>query len=252
MRYFAEFSYLGTAYSGWQSQPEGQGLGIQTVFENALGLLLHEKISLTGAGRTDAGVHARQMFAHFDTSAPIAQPEELCRRLNSFLPADIAVKNIFEVRENAHARFDAVRRQYKYFIHAEKDPFHRETSYYLLHQVDTVAMNLACRILKQYEDFQCFSKVNTDVKTFVCHIEDARWECPEDGRLVFTITADRFLRNMVRAIVGTMLDVGRGKLVPEDLRRIIESRDRCASGMSVDARGLFLWEVVYSWESILR
>lgn len=252
MRYFTEFSYKGTAYSGWQSQPEGQGLGIQTAFENALTLLLREEVKLTGAGRTDAGVHAAQMFAHFDTATPVEYPEALCRRLNAFLPADIAVRRIFRVKDDAHARFDASRRQYKYFIDTFKDPFRRETAcYYPYGMPDVPAMNRGCEILLQYEDFQCFSKVNTDVKTFVCHLDQAQWDVPCEGRLVFSIAADRFLRNMVRAIVGTMLEIGRGKRSPESLHGVIESRDRNASGMSAPASGLFLWRVEYPWEKIL-
>ena len=251
MRYFVEFSYLGTAYSGWQSQPEGQGTGIQTVFEKALSTLLRAPVALTGAGRTDAGVHAARMFAHFDVEAPLPDAENLVRKLNSFLPADIAVRRIFPVKDRGHARFDAVRRTYKYFIHTQKDPFHLDTSLYLWQELDVERMNRACDILLEYEDFQCFSKVNTDVKTFICRLDAARWERLPQGRLVFTISADRFLRNMVRAIVGTMIDVGRWKIRPEDLRGIIGSRDRGASGMSVDARGLSLWQVEYPWEDIL-
>lgn len=254
MRYFTEFSYLGTAYSGWQSQPEGQGLGIQTVFENALGLLLGQKeVKLTAAGRTDAGVHAAQMFAHFDTERPIDSPEDLCRRLNAFLPAEIAIRRIFPVSDQAHARFDALCRQYKYFIDLQKTPFHPQTAYYYPYgQLDTEKMNRACAILQQYDDFQCFSKVKTDVRTFLCRINQACWEyIADEHRLVFSITADRFLRNMVRAIVGTMLEIGRGKMPVEDLHRVIESRNRSASGMSAPAQGLFLWKVEYPWDQLL-
>ena len=253
MRYFLEFSYLGTAFSGWKSLPENQGLGIQTVFEDALGKLLREPAKLTAAGRTDTGVHAEQMFAHFDCTRPIACPQDFCRHLNGILPPDIAIRRVFQVREQAHARFDASRRQYKYFLHTRKDPFRRQTSYYYPYStpLDLPAMNRACGILREYEDFQCFSKVETDVKTFLCRVEEAHWDSPEPHRLVFTITADRFLRNMVRAIVGTMLEIGRGKRSPESLRGIIESHDRRQAGMSAPAQGLFLWQVEYPWENIL-
>lgn len=254
MRYFIEFSYLGSAYSGWQSQPEGQGLGVQTVFERALGLLTgHGDTRLTAAGRTDAGVHAAQMFAHFDTPSPIDRPEDLCRRLNAFLPADIAVRRLFPVKDQAHARFDARRRQYKYFIDTRKTPFRPQTAYYYPYgALDVEAMNRACDILLQYEDFQCFSKVHTDVRTFICRVEQAFWEYePREGRLTFTITADRFLRNMVRAIVGTLLEIGRGRMPAEGMHRVIESRSRSASGTSVPAQGLFLWRVDYPWEDLL-
>lgn len=251
MRYFAELSYLGTRYSGWQSQPEGQGLGIQQVVSEALGTIMRCNMTVTGAGRTDAGVHAEKIFAHFDTGMPIEDPGNLCRRLNSLLPADIAVKRIFPVRDDAHARFSAVMREYKYRINTSKDPFRTDTSYYFYHKLDAAPMNRACAILMEYEDFQCFSKVHTDVKTFICHIEYARWDENPDGSLVFTIAADRFLRNMVRAIVGTMLDIGMGKMPPEKIRDIIESKDRCRSGMSAEARGLTLTDVKYIWEDIL-
>ena len=254
MRYFVEFSYLGTAYSGWQSQPEGQGLGIQTAMEHALGLLLGQTpASLTAAGRTDAGVHAAQMFAHFDTANLVEHPEDLCRRMNAFLPPDIALRRIFPVRDQAHARFDALRRHYKYFIDLQKTPFHPQTAYYYPYaRLDVQAMNRACEILMEYRDFQCFSKVKTDVRTFLCRIDHAGWESdPADQQLVFTIAADRFLRNMVRAVVGTMLEIGRGKMPVQDLRKVIESHSRSASGMSVPAQGLFLWKVEYPWEEVL-
>lgn len=252
MRYFIELSYLGTSYSGWQTQPEGQGLGVQQVLSDALSTILRTSVSIVGAGRTDAGVHAHQMYAHMDLEKPIDQIDAFIGRLNSFLPQDIAVRRIFRVKDTAHARFDATERSYLYRINTRKDPFHLKTSYYFFHPLNVDAMNAACDILMQHTDFQCFSKVNTDVKTFICHIKHARWDYDkENGTLLFSITADRFLRNMVRAIVGTMLDIGRERMMPCALYDIIESRNRCSSGMSAPADGLSLVRVDYPWEDIM-
>ena len=251
MRYFIHISYFGAAYNGWQSQPEGQGIGVQQVIEKALSTILREKVEIVGAGRTDTGVHARNMYAHMDIEKEIADIKNVIGRLNSILPKDIAIHDIFPVNDTAHARFDAIEREYIYNIHTHKDPFEVGTSYHFFHSLDIDAMNRACDIMMKYIDFQCFSKVKTDVKTFICYITYARWEDMGDGRLRFTIRADRFLRNMVRAIVGTMIDVGRGKIKPEDLNDIIESRSRCESGMSAPAHGLTLNKVKYHWDNIL-
>lgn len=241
MRYFVEFSYRGTCYHGWQRQPNAKS--VQEVLEKALSTLLRESMEVVGAGRTDSGVHARQLFAHFNTSQDF-EPEELVFRLNAFLPEDIAIAGIKKVTSEAHARFDAVERTYEYWVVKEKNPFYQDSAHCILRPLDTIAMNEAARILKDYRDFECFSKSNTDVKTFLCDVREAIWV--SDGeKLIFTITADRFLRNMVRAIVGTLLDVGTNKRKPEEIKAIIESKDRAKAGASVPAKGLYLTKVSY-------
>ena len=202
-RFFLEFSYAGSAYHGWQRQPNA--LSVQEVLEKALEVLLKQQTPLTAAGRTDTGVHAKQMFAHFD--AEINDVGQLIFRLNKFLPNDIAVIRIREVIPIAHARFDAISRTYEYHLNNLKSPFVEGMSYTLYKPLDVEQMNKAASILLEYKDFECFSKAHTDVKTFLCNITKAIWEKSETG-LVFTITANRFLRNMVRAIVGTLIEVG--------------------------------------------
>jgi len=241
LRYFLEFSYKGKEYHGWQRQPNA--ISVQETLENALSLLLREELSITGAGRTDTGVHARQMFAHFDTDH-ILDRKGLVKRFNAFLPSDIAIQNIHPVTESAHARFDATSRTYEYWIVFEKDPFMAHFAWYSRYSLDMEKMNEAATLLLEYDDFQCFSKSNTDVKTYKCEITKALW-VKEGKRAVFTITADRFLRNMVRAIVGTLLDVGRGKISKEDVKKIIESKNRSKAGVSVPAHALYLTRVVY-------
>jgi tRNA pseudouridine38-40 synthase len=211
--------------------------------EESLGTLLKSPISLTGAGRTDAGVHAKNMYAHFDFQE-INSLTNLTYRLNAFLPEDIAIQKISAVPEDAHARFDAVERTYEYWIALEKNPFYKDTAHYIKHTLDIPAMNEAAVILMEHDDFECFSKSNTEVKTYLCKIKSATWHLIGD-KLVFTITSDRFLRNMVRAIVGTLLDVGLGKSSPEDVKTIIKSKDRGAAGASVPAKGLYLTKVLY-------
>lgn len=243
MRYFIEFAYKGTAYHGWQKQPDA--VSVQGTLEQKLSMVLRQPIALTGAGRTDTGVHARQQFAHFDYDGAI-KPEALVYNLNACLPPDIAVRNILEVAPDAHARFDARRRSYQYYIHRHKDPFLKEYSFQYLHRLDIDKMNQAAQLLFDYEDFECFSKVKTDVGTFICHVSEASWK-EINGVLVFTVTADRFLRNMVRAIVGTLLDVGLGKKSVDDFKRIIEAKNRNLAGFSVPAQGLYLTEIVYDY-----
>ena len=205
--------------------------------------MLRKEIKLVAAGRTDAGVHAKQLFAHFDFQE-IQDLRNLVFRLNSFLPKDISVKNIISVRADAHARFHASKREYEYIISLQKDPF-SEGFTYLLHQKPNLeAMNEAANILLSYQDFQCFSRTNTDVKTYYCTIEKAYWRV-ENDRLIFTITANRFLRNMVRAIVGTLLDVGYAKISLEEFHAIIASKNRVNAGSSAPAKGLYLTKVVY-------
>ena len=241
MRFFIELSYNGKAFHGWQNQPNA--ISVQQVLEHALSKLLQENISIMGAGRTDAGVHASQMFAHFDIDKSFDIPT-LLFKLNSFLPNDIAVHDIFQVKESPHTRFNAISRTYQYKIALKKNPFLYDYAYHIFFPLDVEKMNAACQILLQYHNFQCFSKSNTDVKTYHCTIKEAIWEV-NDGELVFTITADRFLRNMVRAIVGTMVSIGLGKKEVDDLHQIIQSKNRSEAGFSVPANGLFLTKIVY-------
>lgn len=241
MRYFIFFSYFGKAYHGWQRQPNA--LSVQQVLEEAFHTLLRQPVALTAAGRTDTGVHARTMVAHTDLEGPQDGPD-LVYRLNALLPEDIAVQELRLVSADAHARFDALERTYEYWIIQEKDPFYKDLAYFLRPPLNLEAMNRAAGVLKQYRDFQCFSKSNTDVKTYNCDIRGASWT-REESRMVFTITADRFLRNMVRAIVGTLVEVGQGKLGPEDVKGIIKSGDRGRAGVSVPAKGLYLTRISY-------
>jgi tRNA pseudouridine38-40 synthase len=243
LRYFIEFAYKGTHYHGWQYQPNAAS--VQQTLNTALSLLLRTEIDAMGAGRTDTGVHASQMFAHFDFDNEI-DPPVLVHKLNSFLPKDIAVKNIIPVHDTAHARFDATRRTYEYHIHTFKDVFEDHGSWQLSHALDIDAMNEAAALLFGHTDFESFSKVNTDVNTFNCRIFEARWTKNND-RLVFTISADRFLRNMVRAIVGTLVNVGLGKISVDDFNAIIEGKDRGKAGFSVPAHGLYLTRIEYDY-----
>ena len=241
MRYFIEFSYNGKAYHGWQNQPNA--ISVQQVLEESLSKLLRTEIKVMGAGRTDAGVHASQMFAHFETKEEFDIPL-IIFKLNCFLPNDIAVQDIFEVHEKAHARFHALSRTYKYKIGTKKNVFTSDFYYHVYFPLDIDKMNEACNILFQYTDFQCFSKSNTDVKTYHCKMMEAFWELDND-ELVFTIKADRFLRNMVRAIVGTMINIGLGKIEVNELHNIIKSKNRSEAGYSVPANGLFLTKITY-------
>ena len=241
MRYFIELSYKGTNYHGWQIQPDASS--VQEEITKALATILQEKILLVGAGRTDAGVHASQMFAHVDTVKKLT--DDYVHKLNAILPNDIVIKSIKEVSDDTHARFDAVSRTYEYKIILGRDPFLLETTWQL-HQknLQIEKMNEAANLLFKYEDFESFSKVKTDVNTFNCTIMKAVWTL-EDKHLIFHIKANRFLRNMVRAIVGTLIEVGLGKKTVEDFRKIIESKKRSEAGLSVPAKGLFLTEVCY-------
>lgn len=242
MRYFIELSYNGKAYHGWQNQPNA--ISVQEVVEKALTTLLKQKIGIVGAGRTDAGVHAIQMFAHFDISKEI-DFDILKYNLNSFLPKDIAVHNIFKVNDDAHARFDTVSRTYIYRISLAKNVFTYSDTYHFKQTLDINKMNEATKILFEYKNFKCFSKSNTDVKTYNCNIMNAAWVI-ENDELVFTIKADRFLRNMVRAIVGTMIEVGTGKMKVEQLHDVIKSEDRSQAGTSVPGLALYLSKIEYA------
>ena len=243
MRYFIYLSYDGARYHGWQVQPNGTS--VQEVLTGALSTLLREPIEVTGAGRTDTGVNASMMVAHFDTAHET--DEQLAYRLNKFLPQDIAVHNIVPVKAEAHARFSATSRTYHYYIITEKSPF-EPYAYRFPQPLDFGKMNEAAQTLFDYTDFTSFSKLHTDVKTNNCRIMAARWEQVSPVKWQFTITADRFLRNMVRAIVGTLLDVGRGTLSIDGFRQIIEKKDRCAAGTSVPGHALFLADITYPEE----
>lgn len=243
MRYFIHFSYFGKNYHGFQIQPDA--VSVQEELTKALSLLLKSEIEIVGAGRTDSGVHAKEMYAHFDFDQEI-DGKNLTKKLNSFLPKDIAVFNVFRVDDEAHARFDATKRTYEYHIHLQKDAFKEDFSWYFYQNLDVEQMNKACEILFKYVDFQCFSKVNTDVFTYNCKIYEAFWK--KDGNnLVFTISADRFLRNMVRAIVGTLIGIGLHKTSIEEFEEIIKSKNRSKAGFSVPAHGLYLTKVEYTF-----
>lgn len=243
MRYFIELAYKGTNYHGWQYQPDADS--VQETLNKALSLLLKKEIDIVGAGRTDTGVHAKKMYAHFDYETEI-DSKKLTQKLNSFLPKDIVIFDIIKVANEAHARFDATKRTYEYHIHTFKDAFVNEGSW--LHQLplDLDRMNEACQVLFKHRDFECFSKTNSDVRTFNCIIYEANWQ-QNGNQLVFTIAADRFLRNMVRAIVGTMINIGLGKINLEDFEKIIESKDRGQAGFSVPAHGLYLTQIEYEY-----
>ncbi|MGV7107529.1 tRNA pseudouridine(38-40) synthase TruA [Flavobacterium sp. U410] len=243
MRYFIKFAYNGKNYFGYQIQPNA--VSVQETLEKALSLILKQPIEIVGAGRTDSGVHAKEMYAHFDYESELDVPV-LIKKLNSFLPQDIVIYNFIPVHDEAHARFDATQRTYKYYLHTFKDAFINEGSWYFFRQLDIDKMNAACQILFEYIDFECFSKVNTDVHTFNCKIYKAHWQ-QKGNQMIFTISADRFLRNMVRAIVGTMVDVGLGKISLDDFRNIIESKNRSKAGFSVPAHGLYLVKVEYPY-----
>jgi tRNA pseudouridine38-40 synthase len=241
-RYFLQLSYKGTHYHGWQIQPNA--ISVQEVMEDALSKILREKITVVGAGRTDTGVHASFFILHFDTEKVISEKLDVVYKLNSFLPNDIAVQKVWPVSEEIHARFSATSRTYHYFISTEKDPFQTETSYKYLKPLDVAKMNEAAKALLQYTDFTSFSRLHTDVKTNNCKVMQAQWLL-ENNQLKFVIKADRFLRNMVRAIVGTLLEVGKGKLTLKQFSEIIEKKDRGAAGASAPAQGLFLVDIEY-------
>lgn len=245
-RYFIKLSYNGAPYHGWQSQPNA--LSVQQTIEEALSKILREPIAIVGAGRTDAGVNAAMMIAHFDATAPITDTAPLIRSLNSIIGRDIAIYAIAPVTADAHARFDAISRSYKYYLHTRKSPFRYSHSCLITYPLDFEMMNRAAKELYRYTDFTSFSKLHTDVATNNCEITHAQWDELSDGEWVFTITADRFLRNMVRAIVGTLLEVGRGKISIEQFCEIIESKDRCKAGTSVIGEALFLWDIKYPYQ----
>lgn len=242
-RYFIQISYLGTNYRGWQVQP-GKPT-VQGVLENAMSVILQEGIAVTGAGRTDTGVHATQFVAHFDSRKDdLATRQNILFRLNRFLPADIAAERIVAVKPDSHARFDALSRTYEYTISTTKDPFISGKAWMRHGTLDIDRMNQACAYMMEYRDFTSFSKLHTDVKTNNCFISEAVWR-RENNLLILRITADRFLRNMVRAVTGTMVEIGSGLREPEDIKAIIEARDRSAAGKSAVAAGLLLKSIEY-------
>ncbi len=241
MRYFIQFAYDGTAYHGWQVQPNADS--VQAKLNAALSTLLRTPIDTVGAGRTDTGVHAAQMTAHFD--AEPLDTQWLAEKLNRLLPPDIAVANVRPVKSDAHARFDAQARTYHYYVYTQKNPFRRHYATRLHFTPDYERMNAAARCLLETQDFTSFSKLHTDTKTNLCKVSQARWVQVEEDCWRFEITADRFLRNMVRAVVGTLLEVGRGKMDEAAFRAVIERKDRCAAGDSVPGNALSLVEVAY-------
>jgi tRNA pseudouridine38-40 synthase len=243
LRYFIFISYKGTSYHGWQIQPDS--VTVQKILDEALTTMLSENISSTGAGRTDTGVHAMFFCAHFDTiSADLDRNKNFIHKLNSYLPKDIAVTSLRKVRPDANARFSALTRTYQYYISREKDPFYDDSSWHLYGDINVKAMNDAAALLMKYTDFTSFAKLHTNVKTNNCKIFSAGWE-ENRNLLIFTIKADRFLRNMVRSIVGTITDIGFGKMDLNKFEEIIRARDRCKAGKSAPAKGLFLTWIEY-------
>lgn len=241
-RYFVSISYDGTAYHGWQVQPNGHS--VQAELQRCLSTLLRDDISVTGAGRTDAGVHARCMVAHFDIEGPIDEAQ-LTYKLNRILPRDISVQKVWEVDNEMHARFSAVSRTYYYYIHTQKDPFLRAYSCELHYPLDFPKMNEAAARLLHYDDFGAFCKSHTDTKTTLCKVTQARWVQLSPSCWYFEISANRFLRNMVRAVVGTLIDVGRGRLSVDDFCKVVEGKKRTEAGESMPAHALFLQNVTY-------
>lgn len=242
MRYFIHLAYDGTNYHGWQIQPDANS--VQEELQKALSVLIRREIEIVGAGRTDAGVHARGMVAHFDFDGPL-DCQQTAYRLGRMLPRDIVVYRIEPVADGMHARFSATRRTYHYYLHTERDPFCRQYSCELHYELDFQLMNEAGRILCTYDDFGAFCKSHSDVKTTLCHVTEARWIQVDSSHWYFRISANRFLRNMVRAVVGTMIDVGRHRVTLDEFRKIVEGKQRTQAGESMPAHALFLEDVAY-------
>lgn len=257
MRYFLHLAYNGKNFHGWQVQPNA--VSVQQTIEEALSVLLRRPVPVTGAGRTDTGVHARMMFAHFDSDKVISDKDRFLLSLNRLVGKDISIKDIFPVHDEAHARFDAVSRTYKYFISFSKNPFLKDFCWQSPGSLDMSKMNEAATLLLDTEDFTSFAKLHSDARTNICKVSEAAWKpIHEDSQaldflgdlnngIVFTISADRFLRNMVRAIVGTLVDVGRDKMSLEKFKNIIRAKDRCAAGTSMPPQALFLWDIYYPY-----
>ena len=248
-RYFIELAYKGTNFHGWQIQPNA--VSVQESLEKALSVITRQTIAVTGAGRTDTGVHASYFVAHFESEKPNLDHPDFTHKLNSFLSKEVVIFSISKVTSGAHARFDAISRTYQYHLNLRKDPFSLEISWYLFNQPDVAMMNEASQILFEYSDFTSFSKLHTDVKTNNCKIYCAEWT-QEGSNIVFTVKADRFLRNMVRALVGTILEVGIGEIDMAEFRAIIELKNRGAAGFSVPAQGLFLTDIEYPESVFVR
>lgn len=244
-RYFMHLAYRGAPFHGWQTQPGA--VSVQSVIEHALTTLMRMPVKITGAGRTDAGVNARMMIAHFDLPEPVDDPTRFVRSLNSLVGRDIAIYSITPVGADAHARFDATSRTYHYRTVAHKSPFAYPLTWCSRGRLDFDAMNRAAALLTEVSDFTSFAKLHTDAKTNICKVTRAEWVSDGADGMTFVITADRFLRNMVRAVVGTLVDVGRGKLSYNGFKDIIEERDRCAAGTSMPPEALFLWDITYPY-----
>lgn len=245
-RYFLKLSYRGAPFHGWQKQPNA--VSVQEEIEKSLTTVLRSDISIVGAGRTDTGVNARVMYAHFDYDLPLPDKGRLLVSLNRLVGKDIAIHDIFEVAEDFHARFDAISRTYKYFVAFEKTPFFYPLSWFCPNRLNIDLMNEAASKLLDTEDFTSFAKLHSDAKTNICKVTEARWTMVHDNMAVLTITADRFLRNMVRAVVGTLVEVGRGKMTLEQFEEVIRRKDRCSAGQSMPGEALFLWDVRYNFE----
>ena len=247
MRYFIDLAYLGKSFHGWQRQPGD--ISVQEVIENALTTLLRQETAVTGAGRTDAGVNARRMIAHFDMPQEVdsEQLEQLARSLDALCGRDIVIRKIYPVADEMHARFSATSRTYRYFASSRRSPFVGDLVWMTGRQLDYEKMNQAAKILLDVEDFTSFAKLHSDTKTNICHVTHAAWEpvAGVEDTMVFVITADRFLRNMVRAVVGTLVEVGRGKMSLDEFRGVIEAKNRCSAGNSMPAEALFLWDITY-------
>lgn len=254
MRYFIYLSFDGTAYHGWQVQPNA--ISVQQRLNEALTLLLRQPIEVTGAGRTDAGVHARCMVAHFDYNPTEALPEFegkwLAFKLNRILPPDIAIQRVVRVKDSAHARFDAQIRTYHYWVYTQKNPFYRPYATRITFPLDFEKMNEAASYLMQVDDFTSFSKLHTDAKTNICKVTKAQWEMVDNDLWRFEISANRFLRNMVRAIVGTLIEVGRGRMTIDDFKKVISLKNRCAAGDSMPGNALALVDIEYSDDLFLE
>lgn len=248
MRYFIHLQYDGTRFHGWQIQPNG--ISVEGEIERCLSTILREEIDIVGAGRTDSGVHSRHMVAHMDVADSVMDrvggEENLVYKLNRMLPPDISILRIESVGDDMHARFSATSRTYHYYLHTRKNPFHRHYSWECHFPLNFEAMNDAARLLLEYDDFACFCKSHTDVKTTLCDVTEAQWIQTGNDTWYFRITANRFLRNMVRAVVGTLVEVGRGRLSLEGFRQVIEGKKRTQAGESMPGNALFLEEVKYS------
>ncbi|MBD5180020.1 MAG: tRNA pseudouridine(38-40) synthase TruA [Bacteroidales bacterium] len=244
-RYFMQLAYRGAPFHGWQSQPNA--VSVQSTIERALSLIYRQPVPIVGAGRTDTGVNASMMLAHFDAPLAVEDKPALLRSINSIVGKDIAVSHIHDVPQDAHARFDATSRTYHYHAITSKSPFLYTTAWNASPSLDFDLMNEAGKMLLDVEDFTSFAKLHSDAKTNICHVTEARWERIGEDRWCFVITADRFLRNMVRAVVGTLVDVGRHKLTLDGFRAVIDKKDRCAAGTSMPAQALFLHNITYPY-----